>query len=82
MIRNGPGRILSVVVVCAVLLATGALNVCNLTEAYGSGAPYYSRSINMDKWTDPLPILGALDAAVLFAVVLWALWWRRTGART
>lgn len=62
---NGTKRVLSVVPVCAVLLATGAVNVCNLAEAYGSGAPYYSRSTNMGKWADPLPILGALDAAVL-----------------
>ncbi|WP_167397503.1 hypothetical protein [Paraburkholderia aromaticivorans] len=36
----------------------------------------------MDKWIDPLPMLAALDAAVLFAVVRWALWCERIGART
>jgi len=58
------------VVLCAVLVTTGAINLSNLVEAYGSDAPYYSRSANMDKWTDPLPMLGAVDTVVLFAVAL------------
>ena len=82
MTINGPKRILPVFAICAVVVATAAVNVCSLTEAYGNGAPYYSRSTNMDKWTDPLPILGALDGAVRFGVVLCAWWWRRTTRRT
>jgi hypothetical protein len=26
-----------------------------LTEAYGSGPPYYGRTENMDKWVNPFP---------------------------
>ena len=47
-------------------------NAGNLIEAYGSGAPYYSRTVNMDKWVDPLPLLALVDALtvlLLFAAV-------------
>ncbi|MFM0051199.1 hypothetical protein [Caballeronia grimmiae] len=47
-------------------------NAVNLIEAYGSGAPYYSRTVNMDKWVDPLPLLALVDALtvlLLFATV-------------
>ena len=32
-----------------------------VAEAYGPGPPYYGRTTNMDKWTDPLPGLAAVD---------------------
>lgn len=43
-----------------------------LSEAFGSGPPYYGRTTNMDKWQNPLPLLIPLDllgAAAAFALV-------------
>ena len=66
-------------VACGVVLAVGVafvgyVNVDSLTEAYGSGPPHYSRTTNMDKWTDPLPVLFLLDTISLAAVAGY-LWW-------
>lgn len=41
------------------------INVQSFVEAYGSGPPYFGRTTNMDKWSDPLPGLLLLDALVL-----------------
>jgi hypothetical protein len=54
-----------------------AFNAINLIEAYGSGAPYYSRTTNMDKWTNPLPVLGAVDAVTIGLTVVYFRWMRR-----
>jgi hypothetical protein len=32
-----------------------------IVESYGSGPPYYGRTTNMDKWTNPMPGLLAID---------------------
>ena len=32
-----------------------------VVESYGPGPPYYGRTTNMDKWTDPVPGLLAID---------------------
>jgi hypothetical protein len=32
-----------------------------MLESYGSGPPYYGRTTNMDKWTNPVPGLLAID---------------------
>jgi len=56
----------------AIILACGLvwLNYTILSEAYGSGPPYYSRSTNMDKWVNPLPVLIPVDALALAAVAI------------
>ncbi|RQS22558.1 hypothetical protein [Burkholderia sp. Bp8998] len=54
-----------------------AFNAINLSEAYGDGPPYYARTTNMDKWTDPLPLLGVIDGAMLVAIGAYCLWIRR-----
>jgi hypothetical protein len=52
-----------------VLLAGVAwLNFVNLAEAYGSGPPYYGRTTNMDKWSDPVPVLLLIDTIALTLV--------------
>jgi hypothetical protein len=51
------------------VLLVGAFNVLNLNEAYGDGPPYYARTMNMDKWTDPLPALAAIDAVTVLLIV-------------
>lgn len=54
--------------VLLVVLFVGAFNVLNLNEAYGDGPPYYARTINMDKWTDPRPALAAIDAVTVLLI--------------
>lgn len=44
---------------------TLAINYYSLIEAYGSGAPYYSRTTNMDKWSNPIPYLAILDSVMV-----------------
>lgn len=63
---------LGAALLAAVLLVT-AFNVLNLNEAYGDGPPYYARTVDMDKWSDPLPVLGTVDviAALLVAVTVY-----------
>lgn len=62
-----------------VLLAmVAAFNVLNLSEAYGSGPPYYSRTTNMDKWVNPVPVLAAVDAFTALALAGCVFFLRRT----
>jgi hypothetical protein len=41
------------------------INYNNLIEAFGSGSPYYGQTINMDKWSNPIPFLVILDVLVI-----------------
>ncbi|PMS15373.1 hypothetical protein C0Z18_27315 [Trinickia dabaoshanensis] len=69
---------LSVSLTSVVLIVGVAIfNGLNLAEAYGSGAPYFSRTTNMDKWTDPLPALYATDALTVGLTVGYFCWTRR-----
>jgi len=45
--------------------STAYFNYISLIEAYGSGPPYYSRTTNMDKWSNPLPLLIVVDILIL-----------------
>lgn len=54
-----------------------ALNGFNLVEAYGSGAPHYSRTTNMDKWSDPLPALYLTDSVTVALAVGYIAWTKR-----
>ena len=38
------------------------INYDVLTESYGSGAPYYGGTTNMDKWENPMPMLVLIDS--------------------
>lgn len=38
------------------------INVTTLWESYGNVPPYYGRSTNMDKWSNPWPGLVIIDA--------------------
>jgi hypothetical protein len=55
-------RIISVLIA---VIAGVWFNYVSLNEAYGSGPPYYSRTTNMDKWVNPLPVLIPLNVVVL-----------------
>ncbi len=43
-------------------------SVLMLWEAYGPGEPYYGRSTNRDKWSDPRPLLLAVDGGAALVV--------------
>lgn len=54
-------------------------------ESYGSGPPYYGRTTNMDKWTNPAPGLLAIDLpglGVAGGLVYLGLRLRRAGGRS
>ena len=38
-----------------------------INEAFGAGPPYYSRTTNMDKWSNPLPELLLADVVAVLA---------------
>jgi hypothetical protein len=64
------------------LLAAAWFNYAVLTEAFGSGPPYYGRTTNMDKWTNPVPAIVAVDlVAVVAALLLWRFAGRRPAPR-
>lgn len=56
--------------IAALVVAAVYPNAELITEAYGSGPPYFGRTVNLDKWSDPLPILLAVDALVLVVVIV------------
>lgn len=57
-------------------------NVDTLREHFGSGPPYFSRTTNMDKWTDPRPGLVMIDVpALLMTGVAIRLFTRRRAER-
>jgi hypothetical protein len=62
MAKNLPVRIALGVALLALVVLTVAFNVINFGEAFSDGPPYYGRTTNMDKWSNPLAILGAVDA--------------------
>jgi hypothetical protein len=67
----GKNRLTSIAIAAGLLAVSVALiafNVINLSEAFGSGPPYYGRTTNMDKWTNPLPVLAAVDVVGVFIV--------------
>ncbi|RKP50746.1 hypothetical protein [Trinickia fusca] len=70
-------HVLSGASLLVILAMVVAFNAINLIEAYGSGAPYYSRTTNMDKWTNPLPILGAVDAVTVVLIACYFRWAKR-----
>ena len=50
-----------------IIVGTGYYNYISLIEAYGRGPSYYARTTNMDKWSNPLPVLIFVD--VLLVVI-------------
>lgn len=61
------------------IAGVAVFNGINLVEAYGSGEPYYSRTTNMDKWSDPLPALYTTDTITVALTIGYFLWTRRKG---
>lgn len=65
--------ILMILAAVAILIALALMSYQILDEAYGSGPPYYGRTTNMDKWSDPGPRLIAICGIGLAGagVLLW-----------
>ena len=45
-------------------------NLSELLEAFGDGAPYFGRTTNMDKWSNPLPALLVVDIFAIAAILV------------
>jgi hypothetical protein len=52
------------------------LNVEVYLEYFSDGPPYFGRRENMDKWSDPRPVLGAVDAGLIILIVGMARAWK------
>ncbi|ALL64285.1 hypothetical protein K788_0008417 [Paraburkholderia caribensis MBA4] len=77
MTPNRTARAALLFAICIAALLVAAFNIINLIEAYGSGPPYYSRTVNMDKWQNPLPVLAAIDVAAFVVIGFCVRWWKR-----
>lgn len=58
-------KILIILVFAIAYFFIGWINYSALIEAYGSGAPYFDRTTNMDKWESPVLMLVAIDIGIL-----------------
>jgi hypothetical protein len=69
--RSHVARLSSVIVASVCALVAGVRIVSTYIEYYGDGPPYYGRSVNMDKWTNPtLDLVVSLGFVALCAVVI------------
>jgi hypothetical protein len=75
---NRTFRFLTGLALVVMLLLVVAVNWVDLSEAYGDGPPYYSRTVNMDKWENPLPVLLAVDIAAFVIITGFAVYMRRS----
>lgn len=66
----------------ALVVVAGAINYTACQEAYGSGPPYYSRTVNMDKWSSPFPLLAVVDSVVIILIIASVYIARRFSANT
>lgn len=71
MTKTHQGLLSCLAAAACVLIAVVATYLA-LSEAYGSGPPYFGRTENMDKWKDPVPYLVVFDlVCVAAAALLW-----------
>ena len=77
MAKNRSVRIALGVGLLLLVGAIVAFNAINLSEAFGNGPPYYGRTTNMDKWSNPLPVLAGVDALGVLAIALYVYFLRR-----
>jgi hypothetical protein len=54
------------------------IDYATFVEYYGQGPPYYGRSVNMDKWRNPLLFLVFVNATVLALIGLLSKYFRRS----
>jgi hypothetical protein len=67
--------------VAVIIAASAFFDYRVLNEAYGSGPPYYGRTVNMDKWESPLPALLIIQVIAFAAAILIFLAERREPGR-
>jgi hypothetical protein len=70
-------RVIAGIIFGAALAGTGWLHYSLLTESYGAGEPYFSRTANMDKWSSPWPALIAIDVVTFATGCILLLWSRK-----
>jgi hypothetical protein len=70
-------RLIAGAIFVGALAGAGWIHYSLLTEAYGAGAPYFSRTANMDKWSSPWPALIAIDVVTLATACILLLWSRK-----
>ena len=63
--KSRPVLLLAIV---AIVALCGYVDYTVVLEYYGAGSPYYGRSINMDKWQNPLPFLALVNAVILAVI--------------
>ena len=56
--------------IAIVVLIAAYIDWVSLTEAYGSGPPYYGRTVNMDKSSNPLVPLAVVNSAAVIAILV------------
>lgn len=79
MAKNRLVRIAFGVALLIVVVLIVTFNAINLSEAFGNGPPYYGRTTNMDKWSNPLPVLAGVDLLGVLAVASYLYFLRRKG---
>jgi len=59
------------------------VNYVSIVEYFGSNAPYYGLTTNMDKWHNPVPFLILVDVIVLglLGILSWVYVRLKKGAR-
>lgn len=77
MAKNRSVRIALGVGLLVLVGAIVAFNATNLSEAFGEGPPYYGRTTNLDKWSNPLPVLAGVDAFGVLAIAAYVYFLRR-----
>ncbi|CAN7244090.1 hypothetical protein LJR230_000879 [Trinickia sp. LjRoot230] len=77
--KNRSVRIAFGVALLLLVVLIVAFNAVNLTEAFGDGPPYYGRTTNMDKWSNPLPVLAGVDAVGVLVIAAYVYFLRRKG---
>jgi hypothetical protein len=75
---GGGVRLFQILFAAAIVAVCGALNDDLLDEAYGAGPPFYGRTVNMDRWEDPLPQLLLVNALGVAGLVGLVMSYRRT----
>lgn len=71
-------RMLATLPAIAIWIGLFFFNAVNLWGAFGTGPPFYDRSVNMDKWVNPWPVLLLIDLpaiAISYGLLYWG--WRR-----
>jgi hypothetical protein len=64
------------ILILAVVFGGAFLNMEAYLEFFSDGPPYFGRRENMDKWSDPRPVLGAVDAGILMLLLLLLRIWK------